>query len=182
MTEKTVIPWRSEMDNENINVTEMSRQDNRTSATGKKDDEDMNKSPSGNDDEEYYELFGLTVDDGKDDFDYYDETPSADVDNESRFSADQLHDIGVFNDALNGLYRLVENADHQVKVEFFRKNISVLRTIAHNSTGLLAYDEREPDDLLYATALVIRKSYGISLIDDLVDEYGDLDVWDYVPD
>ena len=170
------------MNNENVSGQEKSSQQELSSAPEKKDDGTVNAGSENNGEEECYELFGLSVDDGNGDFDYYDETPSAAADNESRFSADQLHDIGVFTETLNGLYRLVENADHQVRVEFFRKNISVLRTIAHNSTGLLAYDEREKDDLLYATALVIRKSCGISLIDDLVDEYGDLDVWDYVPD
>ena len=154
-------------------------------------------------DDPVYDLFGMTDSDSSDnddgDFVFLDDVQEADsvsgeAGNESRvpgedisedvsrFTQDQLHDIAVFSNALEGLFRLVKDADYQIQVEFFKKNISVLRTIAHNSTGLLAYDEREADDLLYASALVMRLSCGIPLIEDLVDCYGSLNVWDYVPE
>lgn len=154
-------------------------------------------------DEPVYDLFGITDSDSSEnddgEFVFLDDVPEADGVSEdggtegrgadldspgdiSRFTQDQLHDIAVFSNALDGLFRLVKDADYQIQVEFFKKNISVLRTIAHNSTGLLAYDEREPDDLLYASALVMRLSCGIPLIEELVDCYGSLNVWDYVPE
>lgn len=100
----------------------------------------------------------------------------------SRFTPDQLHDISIFDSALTTLYNLVIHQDYIKQIQFIRHNIGLLREIAHNSTGLLAYDERQEDDLVYATSLVMRKNCGIDLIQDLIDNYGDLDVWDYLPE
>lgn len=111
------------------------------------------------------------------------EIRSADEDSARQwFTTDQLHDIQVFINAMNGLFKLVANADYTDQVKFIRQNISVLRTIAHNSTGLLAYDEREKDDEIYASSLVMRWSCGIPLEEDLADNYGELGVWNYIPE
>ena len=101
----------------------------------------------------------------------------------NRFREEQLSDIGMFERTLDSILAKVAEADYSEKVKLVAKNISPLRFIARNSTGLLAFDEvQHPDDAVYAAALVMIKLSGASFSEELADLYGEMDVWDYIPE
>lgn len=101
----------------------------------------------------------------------------------NRFREEQLSDIGMFERTLDSILAKVAEADYSEKVKLVAKNISPLRFIARNSTGLLAFDEAQhPDDAVYAAALVMIKLSGASFSEELADLYGEMDVWDYIPE
>ena len=101
----------------------------------------------------------------------------------NRFREDQISDIRMFERTLDSILAKVAEADYSEKVKLVAKNISPLRFIARNSTGLLAFDEvQHPDDAVYAAALVMIKMSGASFSEELADLYGEMDVWDYIPE
>lgn len=101
----------------------------------------------------------------------------------NRFREDQISDIRMFERTLDSILAKVAEADYSEKVKLVAKNISPLRFIARNSTGLLAFDEvQHPDDAVYAAALVMIKLSGASFSEELADLYGEMDVWDYIPE
>ena len=101
----------------------------------------------------------------------------------NRFREEQLSDIGMFERTLDSILARATDADYSEKVKLVAKNISPLRFIARNSTGLLAFDEvQHPDDAVYAAALVMIKMSGASFSEELADLYGEMDVWDYIPE
>lgn len=134
-------------------------------------------------DKEYEELC-----DGLDDcFEFSEESDDAlDEDRAAmlnRFREEQLSDIGMFERTLDSILAKVAEADYSEKVKLVAKNISPLRFIARNSTGLLAFDEAQhPDDAVYAAALVMIKLSGASFSEELAELYGEMDVWDYIPE
>ena len=101
----------------------------------------------------------------------------------NRCREEQLSDIGMFERTLDSILARATDADYSEKVKLVAKNISPLRFIARNSTGLLAFDEvQHPDDAVYAAALVMIKLSGASFSEELADLYGEMDVWDYIPE
>ena len=126
--------------------------------------------------------------DGLDDcFEFSEENDDAPDEDRSailnRFREEQLSDIGMFERTLDSILAKVAEADYSEKVKLVAKNISPLRFIARNSTGLLAFDEvQHPDDAIYAAALVMIKLSGASFSEELADLYGEMDVWDYIPE